>query len=115
MIDKKIHPKIRTKLICSIFRLIDNYDLTYNRNSYVFYSILKDIYPLKSDHEIHWIAHENIDSIVFNDTKIELGYNDFTKARPLIDDLNKNVTKINKVMKEYNLPFYEVIPFKSVV
>ena len=107
MKDMEIHQNIRLKLICSIFRLLDNCDITASRISLALYSILNEHFPMKQDSVPYWEAHKSIISVVLSEQKIVIVYENYKIAKILIDDLEKNLAVINKVFEEFGFPVLE--------
>lgn len=107
-IPKLIHPKIRLRLICSIFRLIDSCDITKSRTKDLLFYILQKYADLSNKAKDHWMAHKNIESIFFVDNIILIKIYDEQLTKILINHLLEDLEKINKIFIEYEIKPYEI-------
>jgi len=93
---------IRTPLICAIFRLIDECDISCRRTSSTLYDIIMEYAPLGTRSQKYWKAHLSTTSIVFKAKEIIIGVEDESKSRILINRLRKRLKEINEIFESYD-------------
>jgi uncharacterized UPF0160 family protein len=103
-----IHPKIRLRLICAIFRLIDGCDVTSARTKPVLYKLLRAYDLLNQDSVEYWEAHLTISSAVFKKEEIIIDCDDPTTAKKLTDHLEKEINRINLILNQERFPEFTV-------
>ena len=99
-----IHSNVRLRLICAIFRLLDECDISSARISKALYDILTTYSKLNPKSLPFWEAHLNILTVIFRENDIIIGTGNLTKTRALIGPLRNKLKKINIVFEEEGFP-----------
>lgn len=98
------HARVRLRLLCAIFRLLDGCELSSARTKRVLYEILKTYSRIKPEANKYWEAHLSISSVVFSDNMIFVDSKNLRKTRRLTKHLKRDLKIINKVFREENFP-----------
>ena len=106
--SEPIHSKIRLRLICAIFRLMDGCDITSARTKKVLYELLKAYKLLDDESMKFWEAHRSISSVVFERKEIVIDCDDVDKAELLVKHLENDLEKINQTLAEEQFPIFAV-------
>jgi exopolyphosphatase/pppGpp-phosphohydrolase len=99
-----LHYRVRLRLLCAIFRLLDGCELTSARTKRVLYEILKTYKKIKPKAKKFWEAHLSIVSLVFKGNDIVVDCKNIVKARVLIKHFQEELDKVNKIFKEEGFP-----------
>lgn len=105
--DPSFHRNVRTKLMCAIFRLIDDSDITEKRNSEVIFSIIQKYKPMSPQSQRHWDAHREVQSLVFQNLNVEISVKNQYMAQFLLDKFQRTVEAVNQVL----VNDYQLSPF----
>lgn len=103
-----LHPNIRLRLICAIFRLLDGCDITSARTKRVLYEILKAYNLLDQKSKKFWEAHRSISSAVFEGDTIKIDCDNTDTAELLIEHLEKDLREINRIFSEERFPTFRI-------
>ncbi|MDR1993949.1 MAG: hypothetical protein LBQ98_10760 [Nitrososphaerota archaeon] len=103
---------VRLKLICAIFRLLDDCDISGGRNSDILYNLLTEKNLLDKQSIPHWRAHISIGAVGFYQDKFVVECANVCDGERSIKNLADELAKINKVFKEAGFPTFtlSVIP-----
>lgn len=107
-IEYKVQDSVRTKLLCALFRLMDDSDITAKRNSEIVYSIMEKYMDMSAKSKEHWEAHRSIPTLVYSKNKILIKVEDFDAAKILLDKLERTLKDVNKVFNEYGFPNFTI-------
>jgi hypothetical protein len=110
--EKPIHPKIRLKLICSLFRLIDACDISAARVNQTLYNVLSEKKLIDEENKKWWDAHRDIVSVVFEKNNLVIYIEKENLTHLLIDHLEDDLKPINKVLKEYGYDTLQINKIK---
>ena len=99
-----IHDEVNLRVICAVFRLLDECEISSARVSKPLYDILTSYSKIKSEHRKYWDAHISIISLVFRGKKIIIDSDNLGKTRLLSNHLKKNLQQINRIFQEEHLP-----------
>lgn len=103
-----IHSNIRLMLVCAIFRLIDECDITSARTKKVLYELLKAYNLLDAESIKFWKAHRTISSLVFEREKIVVYSVDLNAADLLVKHLESDLQEINRGLAAEKFPTFKV-------
>jgi hypothetical protein len=103
-----LHEKVRLRLMCAIFRLLDGCEISAARVSKTLYEILTSKKKIKKKGRKFWDAHLSIYDLYFKGNDIIVECQDLAKAKFLTDHLVEDLVQINKVFSEENFPSFSV-------
>jgi|GEM_PF-4499157 exopolyphosphatase/pppGpp-phosphohydrolase len=103
-----IHADVRLNLICAIFKLLDECELSSARVTHMLYDILKTFSKIRNNAVKYWEAHINIISVVFKNNVIYIGSKNPEKTKMLTDHFKKELRKVNKIFLKENFPMLHV-------
>lgn len=120
--------KIRLRLVCALFRLADECDINYRRATKAVHDLIKKDIERKiesSDKEEsekaketneYWIAHQNIDSVVFDkDSKnIIIIVYDTNSVQKVLESIKKEMKNLNPIFDKEGFPYTKIEIKKKV-
>jgi hypothetical protein len=109
--------KVRTRLISSIFRLMDACEITNFKCPNAVYSEIKNTFKKRkggvtvpdADAIEFWEGHMNIIDVVFAKPQIEVLVNDRKKCKTIISRLRTEIRSVKSTFEEYNVEVPKVV------
>jgi len=104
---KPIHEKVRLRLVCATFRLVDGCDITDARTKPVLYDILKTYSLLEEGSIKYWESHLSTIGTVFQGNAIYVTYRKGKRkeSEMLVSHLKKDLRRLNRVFEKYGMSF----------
>jgi hypothetical protein len=105
---EKLHQKVRLRLICAIFRLLDACEISATRTSKTLFDILTRNNKISKGESKYWEGHLSIIGLFFENNEIILDCEDKEKPASIIKHLQKDLNDINKVFAEEKFPTFTI-------